>query len=148
MSNFASVLVPSSGTCPDFIGVGGNRGKYIYESYWIFIAENFLIYGMPVVGRSGRAKSAASFRASGSLKFQCGCTNLRVRAHLSSRKSLKSKKSHFPHLSQRGSKMRKFTFRVFFVKFHLFASQRVFSVKMRKNERNESDLFLERGLAT
>jgi hypothetical protein len=44
--------------------------------------------------------------------------------------------------------MRKFTLRVFFVKFHLFASQRVFSVKMRKNERNESDLFLERGLAT
>ena len=49
---------------------------------------------------------------------------------------------------QRGSKMRKFTFRVFFVKFHLFASQRVFSVRMRKNERNESDLFMERGLAT
>jgi hypothetical protein len=32
MSNFASALVPSSGTCPGFIGLGGNRGKYIYES--------------------------------------------------------------------------------------------------------------------
>ena len=31
MSNFASTLVPSSGTCPGFTGLGGNRGKYIYE---------------------------------------------------------------------------------------------------------------------
>ena len=52
MSNFASNLVPSSETCPGFTGLGGNRGKCIYELQWIFIAKIFLIYGMPVVGRS------------------------------------------------------------------------------------------------
>ena len=31
MSIFASTLVPSTGTCPGFTGLGGNRGKYIYE---------------------------------------------------------------------------------------------------------------------
>jgi hypothetical protein len=49
MSNFASTLVPSSGTGPGLTGLGGNRGKYIYELHLIFIANNFLIYGMPVV---------------------------------------------------------------------------------------------------
>ena len=52
MSNFASNLVPSSETCPGFTGLGGNRGKCIYELQWIFIAKKILIYGMPVVGRS------------------------------------------------------------------------------------------------
>ena len=49
MSNLASTLVPSFGTGPGLTGLGGNWGKYIYELHWIFIANNFLIYGMPVV---------------------------------------------------------------------------------------------------
>ena len=46
----ASALVPTSGTCPSFSSLGGNRGKYIFKVQLIFIAKNFLIEE-PLCGR-------------------------------------------------------------------------------------------------
>ena len=51
-------------------------------------------------------------------------------------------------LQRRGSEMRKFTFWLFFMKINLFAPPRFFCVKNRKNERNESNLFVRRGEST
>ena len=54
------------------------------------------------------------------------------------------KKSFFSLLTE-GFLNEKIHFSCFFAKFYLFASQHFFSVKMRKNERNKLNLFVERG---
>ena len=67
----------------------------------------------PVVGRSARVKSNASFRSFGSEKSQCSRPNLCFRTPLNHGKRKNCEKNHFSLFSQRGSKMRKFTFGCF-----------------------------------
>ena len=63
------------------------------------------------------------------------------------KKEEKWKKSFFSLLTE-GIQNEKIHFSCFFAKFHPFASQRVFSVKISKNERNELNFFVERGQTT